>query len=131
MGTNFYLYEEKACPTCGHCKEPRHIGKSSAGWCFSLHVYPEEGINSFADWRALISNPDYLIQDEYGDIISREELLERIEERSWERKGDSTFNYAANSAEKGPNGLVRHKIDGRRCIGHGEGTYDYMIGDFS
>ena len=33
MGTNYYLND-------------RHIGKSSAGWYFALHIYPEENINS-------------------------------------------------------------------------------------
>lgn len=36
-----------------------------------------------------------------------------------------------NNAELGPNNLLRHKIDGQFCIGHGEGTWDYCIGDFS
>lgn len=110
MGTNFYLYEEKPCPTCSHAKEPRHIGKSSAGWNFALRVYPKEGINNIADWRALLSNPDAEILDEYGDIVSPEQMMKHITGRA--------------------SGLRRHPID-RFCVGHGEGTYDYMIGAFS
>ena len=36
-----------------------------------------------------------------------------------------------NYAEPGPNGLVRAKINGVHCIGHGEGTWDYITGEFS
>lgn len=27
--------------------------------------------------------------------------------------------------------LIRAKVDGAHCVGHGEGTYDYIVGDFS
>jgi hypothetical protein len=36
-----------------------------------------------------------------------------------------------NGAVMGPNNLFRSKIDNRFCIGYGEGTWDYVIGDFS
>lgn len=35
-----------------------------------------------------------------------------------------------NNAVPGPNNLLRHKID-QHCIGHGDGTYDYLVGEFS
>ena len=37
MGTNYYL-ETDACDKCGRGDGPLHIGNSSAGWCFALHV---------------------------------------------------------------------------------------------
>jgi len=86
MGTNYYLQKKSGtCQTCGHCSEdPKHIGKSSGGWCFSLHVYPEENITTVT------------IVNEYGETIS-----------------------------------PRHRVDGKHCVGHGEGTWDYIIGEFS
>ena len=57
MGTNFYWLAEPSpeCPTCHQRPvetERRHIGKSSAGWCFSLHVYLDgEGPADLDQWR--------------------------------------------------------------------------------
>jgi hypothetical protein len=40
-----------------------------------------------------------------------------------------------NYAEPGPNNLVRHRLDleerGQGCVRHGEGTWDYITGEFS
>lgn len=46
MGTNFYFYEN---PEINE-EDALHIGKSSAGWCFSLHIIPELGIRDLSDW---------------------------------------------------------------------------------
>lgn len=141
MGTNYYLHEEE-CPTCGHCKEPKHIGKSSGGWCFSLHVIPEEGIKDLNDWVELWSTGEVVIRDEYGGIITPDELYlvitERLkEQRDWDDilwwdyyyKSEEEF-HAKNHSLRGPNGLLRHAIGGR-CIAHGGGTWDLIVGEFS
>lgn len=138
MGTNYYLYEKKPCPTCGHQDEPLHIGKSSAGWCFSLHVDEDKGINSLQDWITRWSAPDVTILDEYGDVISSTEMLNIITERKREPLWDKApFGYpnwqkfhADNESEEGPDGMLRHRI-GRFCLAHGEGSYDLMTGSFS
>jgi hypothetical protein len=70
---------------------------------------------------------------EYGTPITPEDMLATIEQRSWSRVPDRPTPkrwYDENHAEPGPNGLARHRI-GSRCIGHGSGTYDYMVGEFS
>ena len=42
MGTNYYFEDSsEVCECCGRGAESLHIGKSSGGWCFSLHVMPE------------------------------------------------------------------------------------------
>jgi hypothetical protein len=69
--------------------------------------------------------------DEYGGTLTDIELLSQITNRSRIGALDITFDYDANSAERGPRGLVRAIIDGRHCIGHGEGTWDLIIGEFS
>lgn len=125
MGTNFYLRRPDS-PTL-------HIGKSSGGWVFMLHIYPELGINNLDDWKSVFCDPYALIQDEYGKIKAPVRMLDWITNRSW---GDGhachpQSVYDQNHAEPGPNGLLRSKVDGVHCVGHGEGTWDYIVGDFS
>jgi hypothetical protein len=145
MGTNYYWHPESACPTCGHRDEESalHIGKSSGGWCFSLHVARlndaayDAGLPLNLDgWREKFSQPGSEIVDEYGCRIHPDDMLTTITERSWPlqdvlgRTRDPLW-YAQNSAQEGPNGLVRHLVDGYHCIGHGEGTWDLVAGEFS
>ena len=115
MGTNFYLYEER-CPECGH-QDRLHIGKSSIGWCFSLHVMPHAGINDLIDWIRLFLVEGRYIENQFGELIETADMLERIMCRE---------SYALTGKE-----LRRHDIDGFHCIGHGEGTWDLIQGEFS
>jgi hypothetical protein len=135
MGTNYYQRERPPCPTCGSKGEVRHIGKSSGGWCFTLHVYPEDGINDLDDWLKLLVAGN--IYDEYEEELTFREMVKIITDRSWARK-TTPYGYPSweafdreNGAVAGPNGLHRHQIDGCRCIGHGSGTWDICVGDFS
>jgi hypothetical protein len=136
MGTNYYFTPPLAGP-CEHCgrsdsAEELHIGKSSGGWCFALHIIPEKGINDLEDWVKLF--PTGRIRDEYGQAVTAENMVREIAERSWSPKrthvGDMRF-HAANQSEDGPNGLLRHRLDGRYCTKHGAGTWDCMPGEFS
>ncbi len=134
MGTNYYLHAP-SCPHCGHeMEESVHLGKSSWGWCFGLHIYPENGINNWEDLTNFIwfktENDGWKIKDEYGMIIAYEEFLEIVCQRQGKNACKEQW-LAINHAVKGPFGLARHQIDDWHCIGHGEGTYDYLIGDFS
>lgn len=136
MSTNFYWIKE-AKPACECCKRPYeeerlHIGKSSAGWCFSLHVMPDDGISTLDDWRVKWATPGSFIEDEYGDVLTPAQMLTRVTERGWTTPSTWTArDYEANHAAPGPKGLLRHRLDGRHCIGHGDGTYDYIVGEFS
>jgi hypothetical protein len=130
MGTNYYWIAD-ACPHC-HRGSRIHIGKSSAGWCFGLHVGAGDEDSAPTDldgWRERWNRPGSAIVDEYGEVVTPEEMERRVTDRWWHRRGD--FDYASNSAVMGPNGLARHRIDGRFCIGHGEGTWDLLVGEFS
>jgi hypothetical protein len=132
MGTNYYWYEKPNCDCCGRGYEPIHIGKSSGGWCFSLHIVPEMNINTLEDWKFAWVKDGSWIEDEYNKIISPFEMRSIITERSWNpKKLPDDLWYEECCAEPGPNGLARHKIDGRICVGHGEGTWDYLQGEFS
>ena len=138
MGTNYYLYEN-VCEHCNRGDNEKHIGKSSGGWCFGLHVIPEERINNLGDWIEYLSRDGITIKDEYGDNKTLDELLDIIRNRSSYSTDEwilpNRYNswgefHKMNHSEFGPNNLLRHKIDNRHCVGHGPGTYDYITGDF-
>lgn len=114
MGTNYYLHEKPDCESCGRPFKPIHIGKSSGGWCFSLHVYPEDGINTLDDWCELWNKPGAFVRNEYGERIPIAEMYRIITDRRW-HSGT----------------LRRHDRAGNHCIGHGHGTWDYIVGEFS
>ena len=129
MGTNYYWHEKQPCETCGHAAEPKHIGKSSMGWHFTLHVYPEDGINTFEDWQKLYSSGGTIL-DEYGDNVSPENMTDKISDR---RRDDpiKDFDFAGNDAQVGYNNMLQHRKS-RFCIGHHPTiTVDYCVGWFS
>jgi len=107
------------------------------GWCFLLHI--DEKHKNLADWVEAWSKPDAMIVDEYGSSVRPEEMLlvitARSHRRPWPEKAAHPFGWEKfhiyNHSEEGPNGLVRAKIDGSHCVGHGDGTWDLIAGDFS
>jgi len=132
MGTNFYLHAP-ACSHCGHAEEPLHLGKSSAGWCFGLHIYPDKLLCDWQDmWShidALVENGNHEIKDEYGDTVDPALFFSIVWDRS--RQEPPSLQWLKdNHAVPGPYGLARHKLDDH-CIGHGEGPFDYIVGYFS
>lgn len=113
-----------------------HIGKSSGGWCFSLHVVPEMGINTYEDWVRMFIDPDRIIMNEYGDVVPFTDMIATITNRGSPARAAAGYGtpdfMEKNHAVPGPRGLVRHRIDRENgCIGHGEGTFDYITGEFS
>ena len=114
MGMNYYLHTKPDCECCGRDFEPLHIGKSSGGWCFSLHVMPEDNIKTLDDWRELWSKPGAFIRNEYREKVPIEEMEKTITERVW--RGEFP---------------QRHDLDGWHCIAHGSGTWDHITGEFS
>lgn len=139
MGTNYYWHEKHECETCGRPYEPKHIGKSSMGWVFALHVYPENGIADIDDWERLWAMPGSKILDEYGREVTVAEMRAAIMARArpdevWKRSPalyDSWEEFhAANNSERGPAGLLRTR-GGYNFVRHGAGTWDCFTGDFS
>lgn len=141
MGTNYYL-ELNKCKYCGKSQEIKHIGESSLGWCFALHVYPEDDINDLDDWINLLESKDdvySIIKNEYDEIIDFGVMLSIIKVRQGNKWEDSKTGllyktkeqfHKMNNSMDGPNNLMRRKIDGTYCIGHGQGTWDLVTGDF-
>lgn len=125
MSTNYYLHKQSStqCNHCGHDPESEnniiHIGKSSHGWCFALHVYPILGINTLEDWKARWAEEGVKIKNEYGDDVLPRDILHVITTRQ-------AGNYSPAGQEP-----ERHRIDGVYCIGNGSGSFDLMIGEFS
>jgi hypothetical protein len=143
MGTNYYSvkrgvdYESEECFwNIRGTEDCIHIGKSSAGWCFSLHVVPELGINTLEDWIGMFIEPDRIIINEYRETVSFLDMIRIITHRSRPQSNnwDATM-LERNHAEPGPNNLVRHRVEHERrgggCIRHGEGTWDLITGEFS
>lgn len=136
MGTNYFLHSQK-CPHCGiEQKDKMHLGKSSVGWCFSLHVYPELELNNWDDmWEYIVfcvEQEGYQIEDEYGDVIPLEKFLSIAWNRH--RKPPLSLKWLKqNHAVLGPSGLARHIVDGEHCVGNAgpNAPIDYFIGEFS
>ena len=137
MGTNYYLVKRvtnKACPTCGYKKETkpqihRHIGKSSGGWHFLVHVEPYKGIYSLDDILPDFFNSALRIEDEYGKQVTPAQMCNIIMGRRGNRIDYDVAFLEQNYAEVGLNGLLRCKKE--YCFGWGEGTWDYFTGEFS
>lgn len=143
MGMNYYIKEKFHLFDLFNDVEhtSKHIGKSSGGWCFSLHVYPDEGIHDLKDWISLFFSGKYMIFDEDGEKVSPEVMMKIITEREWPYAKDPSSPpgryeswaefHRLNHSFDGPRNLLRHKVDGAHCISNGEGTWDCIIGNFS
>jgi len=108
-----------------------HIGKSSGGWCFSLHVIPCRGIHDLWDWFDTLLDPDRIIINEYHDPVEFSEMIRIITERGSLRENTwSEEDFKRNCAERGPNNLARHAL-GNHCVKQGLGTWDCIEGYFS
>jgi hypothetical protein len=147
MGTNYYAELGTRCDHCGRDPEERyHVGKTSVGWVFSLHVVESyewppdhddfQGLARPVDWSTwmdLLSRPDVTIRDEYGDAVS----LDRMEavvtrRRRWdEGRDDDPRSMGAGHWWDPAVGLWRARVDdGRSRPVPGE-TYDLVHGCFS
>lgn len=132
MGTNYFHESQDACDKCG-APTPgsnlvrRHIGKSSAGWCFALHVYPAEGIYDLVHWVKRWKHGK--IVDEYGGLLTTPQMLTVILVRlSLDSEPLTPQWLVQNDAYMGPFGLARAAIRPPRVLGPGCGTYDRITG---
>lgn len=144
MGTNYYsvkrgienldpdeFWELKNKSAMGESDDVLHIGKSSMGWCFSLHIIPERGIHDLDDWIPVFIDPWRIMIDEYMRLVDLTKIMGTITARRGREDSRWTAeDYESNYAEPGPSNLVRHTV-GMGCVKHGEGTWDCITGDFS
>lgn len=139
MSTNYYVEFNG---------EKLHVGKSSVGWHFAVRVYPDKQINNLNDWLELLVDIRHSLTDEYDQQVSFTDLVMTITDRcniypaqesiaSMVGFGlyESVQHFLdVNQAEIGVNGLLRSRIENFAhggCVGHGKGTWDYFVGDFS
>lgn len=129
MGMNFYWVTEARSP-CPHCGRPydserKHIGKSSFGWYFALHIYPDEGINDLPDWNDRWKTGGW-IEDEYGEKITVPDMVLTIACRwgAHQSKGQDAHWFDENRAMPASFGLAVP-----RMVRLGTGTYFLQIGD--
>lgn len=131
MGTNYYL-RFNICENCNRY-DRLHIGKSSCGWTFALHIYPDgDGPKDLAEWKRTMYN--HRIFDEYGKEITMEEMINTIENREQEpdlEQAEKERPHMGKGAIYDSRiGLWRRFIDMVYCLGHGSGTYDLLKGEF-
>ena len=116
MGTNCYFFPSPKCDSCEREFEPMHMGKSSAGWAFSLHTYPQEpkSIHDLIDWiEFIVKHPKGRIENEYGEKHTLESFLSCVMDRNH------------------PRGLQRSQGDQFREVKAGKGTWDCCPYEFS
>lgn len=144
MGTNYYL--EFRRPVGWHFTDEQldleadhaqadpvslHIGKSSVGWVFGLHVIPALGIGSLSSWITRITEAmvrhEGRIVNEYGNPIDFGTLMDiiclgkghRELTPEWLRENGAYTNHSAR-------GLAR-----RNTAKPGPGAWDLCSGRFS
>lgn len=127
--TNGYVFANTYYPTKEELNKvyylTYHIGKSSYGWRFLLQVYPQLNINSLEDWKKLLS--EGTIFDEYGDKISKEEMLEEITNK---KPSENLLKSGHNNYEV-RDGLCVHPLKYNIVDNSAIETYDICEGDFS
>ncbi len=141
MGTNYYLHSA-GCPCCGRSDPPLRIGKSAAGWCFALQVYPDgtEGggsgkiIRDLWDWIKLWANErESVIKDEYGKEVTPLEMIDCIVNRTGRDEPQSKVWLLDNQAVMGPRNLAQPSkwVEGGPKITYVQGeTYYLHEGEF-
>lgn len=139
MGTNYYVKTgEKYVKNGWLTEEIYHIGKSSYGWYFALHVIPWAGLNSFEDWKEYLKGKT--IHDEYGRKVSYSRMIKTIlrdsKDESWGKQ--SNYEEGLVVSDDGDYKTCVGKYGLHYCIGrgacldrvNGDGCYTLVEGDF-
>ena len=101
MGTNYYAVLNR--PTT---REPIHIGKSSFGWKFNFQIHNETWSEPPVVWNTYdqvyewlykhtVESDQYVIMDEYDNIISFDRFIKMVERKQRENNKDD-FTYSRN-----------------------------------
>lgn len=113
-----------------------HIGKSSFGWTFSLHIKPPF-INGIKEIERFLSLQSVHVEDQNKNILTKDEMLSIIYNRIGEDKwwNEITQEWLdQRDAIKDPRNLVRFKVGDIdvhvKCIGYEDGPWDLIVGDF-
>ena len=87
MGTNYYVVRNR--PTID---DPIHIGKASIGWMFHFQAQNDKWHDPPVVWNTYpqvkkwlydntVASTDFVIMNEYDEIIPYEELIELIDDK--------------------------------------------------
>lgn len=128
MSTNYFIVfkeHEKDVTTTR-----LHLGVSLYGWCFLLRKVKYHGLQSPKDWYAFIKSHNALIINEYGEVLSVQELTQVIEHRTFTLPKAQDDFLQRNHAFYDEAGFLRHKIDGDFCVLNGDTTWDLIESDF-
>ena len=130
MGCNYYVQtrKPKTYSSCNHTEEEEmfHIGKSSYGWVFSLHV--TDKIGTWDKMQEFIY--DKQIVDEYDRPIGFLEFKEIVLGRARDEEKVELFG-SKDCFFDNETYLMRHVADGIHCVFNHHLTLDYIRGDFS
>ena len=89
MGNNYEI-RIKPCKHCGLSKETIHVGKSSMGWRFSLHVQ-EEYYKDWDSFKNFLAQTNIEIVDENNKKWKKKDFIELIEEK---KDGSTHLQYS-------------------------------------
>ena len=104
MGTNYYAVRNRPS-----LETPIHIGKSSIGWMFHFQEQPELFNDPPVEWHTYdqviewlkkytVESKEYVIMDEYDEIVSLKDLVELIERKQEECKDNpDNFRYGVKN----------------------------------
>ena len=87
MGTNYYVVRNRQT-----IDDPIHIGKASIGWMFHFQAQNDKWNDPPVVWNTYpqvkkwlydntVASTDFVIMDEYDEIIPYEELIELIDDK--------------------------------------------------
>jgi hypothetical protein len=148
MGINYYLKKKNhLADAAARHGTGLHIGQSAYGWAFSLHVVPGIAEN-LEDWKDLWSSRPFVIVDEYGNKVSKEEMLSIVTERGTLSPEHEYSSHKRRSPEipkdewDKDTHLRRHipevRADERGCVEYKELNkinwglgYDLLVGEWS
>jgi hypothetical protein len=100
------------------------------------------------EWVSIWNLEDRFIKDEYGEEVSAHEMYSLVVDRKGAARSFDKMDWTAsvfggpplyideadfhkiNHSQRGPNGLLRHRVDMIHCVGHGDGTWDLVQGEF-
>ena len=104
MGTNYYVV-----PNRPSIAEPIHIGKSSMGWMFLFQDADEpsrdvpvvwhsfEELNEWLRTNVLHPSGEYVIMNEYDEIVSYHDFIDMVERKQEQFKDNpDNFTYCRN-----------------------------------
>ena len=103
MGTNYYAVRRNRASA----EMPIHIGKSSIGWMFHFQEQPFNytpvewhTYDQVIEWlkKHTVESNEYVIMDEYDEIVSLKDLVELIERKQEEYKDNpDNFRYGVKN----------------------------------